>query len=122
MTMSSHNEKTHLPPPLDLFLWSKLPAVLMTVGAALCIVGLGINQQLFGFSWLLAFMFYLSLALGALFVLHAVRVYLVRDGERASRLAMRMFGFSILYLFLLFAEIVGERALALALPALSLSW
>jgi hypothetical protein len=68
MTMSSHNEKTHLPPPLDLFLWSKLPAVLMTVGAALCIVGLGINQQLFGFSWLLAFMFYLSLALGALFL------------------------------------------------------
>ena len=49
------------------------------------------------------------------------RVYLVRDGEQADRFAMRMFGFSILYLFLLFAEIVGERALALALPALSKS-
>ena len=49
-------------------LWSKLPAVLMTLGAALCIVGLGINQQVFGLSWLLAFMFYLSLALGALFL------------------------------------------------------
>ena len=66
--MSSHNEKTHLPPPLDLSLWSKLPAVLMTVGAVLCIVGLGINQQVFGLSWLLAFMFYLSVALGALFL------------------------------------------------------
>jgi protoheme IX farnesyltransferase len=64
----------------------------------------------------------LAFGLGALFLLCAVRVYLVRDGERADRLAMRMFGFSILYLFLLFAEIVGERVLALALPAVSLLW
>jgi protoheme IX farnesyltransferase len=63
----------------------------------------------------------LAFALGALFLFHAVRVYLVRDGEQANRFAMRMFGFSILYLSLLFAEIVGERALALALPALSKS-
>src|SRR5271169_169723 len=64
----SSNEKTHLPPPLDLSMWSKLPAVLMTVGGALCVAGAGINLQEFGFSWLLAFMFYLSLALGALFL------------------------------------------------------
>src|SRR5271167_1860075 len=65
--MSSHNEKTHLP-PLDLSLWSKLPAILMAVGGALCVAGAGINVQEFGFSWLLAFMFYLSIALGALFL------------------------------------------------------
>ena len=65
--MSSHNEKTHLP-PLDLSLWAKLPAVAMTVGGALCVAGAGINLQEFGFSWLVAFMFYLSLALGALFL------------------------------------------------------
>ena len=66
--MSSHNEKTHLPPPLDLSLWSKLPAVLMTVGGALCVAGAGISLPEFGFSWLLAFMFYLTLSLGALFL------------------------------------------------------
>src|SRR5450432_3015382 len=66
--MSSHNEKTHLPPPLDLSLWSKLPAVLMAVGGTLCVAGAGINLQIFGFSWLLSFMFFLSLALGALFL------------------------------------------------------
>src|SRR5271154_1523371 len=66
--MNSHNEKTHLPPPLDLFLWSKLPAVLMTVGGALFVAGAGIDFKFFGFSWLLAFMFYLSLTLGALFL------------------------------------------------------
>src|SRR5471032_2245600 len=66
--MSSRHEKTHLPPPLDLSLWSKLPAVLMTVGGALCVAGVGIDFKFFGFSLLLAFMFYLSLALGALFL------------------------------------------------------
>src|SRR5882672_2031817 len=73
--MSSQNENTHLPPPLDLSLWSKLPGVLMAVGGVLCVAGAGIGfagtgrgLQLFGLSWLLAFMFYLSLALGALFL------------------------------------------------------
>ena len=50
----------------------------------------------------------LAFGLGALFLFHAARVYVVRDGEQANRFAMRMFGFSILYLFLLFAEIVGR--------------
>ena len=45
-------------------------------------------------------------ALGALFILAAVRV--LRDyGERSAR---RMFGFSILYLFLLFALLIVDRA------------
>src|ERR1700710_1063641 len=73
--MSSHNDKTHLPPPLDLSMWSKLPAVLMAVGGTLVVAGAaigfcgnGIELQIFGFSWLLAFLFYLSIALGALFL------------------------------------------------------
>jgi len=44
--------------------------------------------------------------LSALFVLAAVRVWF-DDGERSAR---RMFGFSILYLFLLFAVLVADRA------------
>ncbi|ACK50208.1 protoheme IX farnesyltransferase [Methylocella silvestris BL2] len=55
----------------------------------------------------------LSFGLGGVMILHAVRVYLAREGDQANRVAMRMFGFSILYLFLLFAAIVAERILAL---------
>jgi hypothetical protein len=73
--MSSH-ETTHLPPPLDLSGWRKLPSFLMVVGGFLCIVGAALSCKHhdyrdwaeFGFSWLLAFMFYYSIALGALFL------------------------------------------------------
>jgi hypothetical protein len=73
MTMSSHNEKTHQP-PLDLSGWRALPTILMVVGGLLTLVGAAVSWQRnglheFGFSWLLAFMFYYSIALGALFLL-----------------------------------------------------
>jgi hypothetical protein len=66
------NETTHLPPPLDLSGWRKAPAVLMVVGGILSVIGLLVSFKHdggteFGFSWLLAFMFYLTIALGALF-------------------------------------------------------
>ena len=50
--------------------------------------------------------FALALALSALFTLAAIRVWR-DDGERAAR---QMFAFSILYLFLLFAGLVVDRA------------
>jgi hypothetical protein len=69
--MSSHHETTHLPPPLDLSGWRKLPVVLMVVGGILSVIGLVKNPAEFGCSWLLAFMFFLTLALGALFLVMA---------------------------------------------------
>lgn len=57
-----------------------------------------------------------ALALGALFVLCALRVY--REGDDApderarDKAAKQMFGFSILYLFLLFALMIVDRAAA----------
>jgi hypothetical protein len=65
--MSSHN-KTELPPPLDLSSWRMLPAVLMGVGGILAVIGAVKNPSEFGYSWLMAFMFFLSIALGALFL------------------------------------------------------
>ena len=62
------NDTTHLPPPLDLSGWRKLPCVLMILGGVLSGLGAIINPTEFGFSWLLAFMFYYSIALGALFL------------------------------------------------------
>jgi heme o synthase len=54
-----------------------------------------------------------ALALCAVFTLCAVRV--MRDpGERAAK---QMFGFSLLYLFLLFALLVADRALGLAVAS-----
>jgi hypothetical protein len=66
--MNLRRDTTDSPPPLDLSGWRKLPAVLMAVGGALCLIGLLKSPQEFGYSWLLAFMFYLTLALGALFL------------------------------------------------------
>jgi len=51
--------------------------------------------------------------------LFAVRVYYNRTGPKADRCAMQLFGFSILYLFLLFAGIAGERVLAIVISSLA---
>jgi len=62
------NDRTHLPPPLDLSGWRRLPAVLMVAGGLLSGIGAWRLPTEFGYSWLLAFMFYYSIALGALFL------------------------------------------------------
>lgn len=67
------DETTDLPPPLDLSGWRKAPTIFMVIGGILSIVGLfaspkGQFGQDFGYSWLMAFMFFLTLALGALFM------------------------------------------------------
>ncbi len=66
--MSSPNDTNSLPPPLDLSQWRKAPAALMIAGAVLSLLGAWRNPAEFGLSWLLAFMFFLSIALGALFL------------------------------------------------------
>ncbi|HZT21686.1 MAG TPA: hypothetical protein VFB55_02130 [Verrucomicrobiae bacterium] len=66
--MNSPHETMPLPPPLDLSRWRKLPALLMAVGGVLSLIGLIASPEEFGYSWLTAFMFYLTLALGALFL------------------------------------------------------
>jgi protoheme IX farnesyltransferase len=60
----------------------------------------------------------LSIALGAIFIALALRVYRVREGATANKTAMRLFGFSILYLFLLFAELLTERVVTLIMGML----
>jgi len=55
-----------------------------------------------------------SVLSGAYLVWLALEVYLRREGDAARRASMKLFFFSISYLFLLFLIIVGERALHLA--------
>jgi protoheme IX farnesyltransferase len=57
----------------------------------------------------------LAIALGVALIVFALRVYTHSTGESADRCAKSLFGFSILYLFLLFAEIVVERCWSLGL-------
>ena len=54
-----------------------------------------------------------AMALGAVFLALALNVYRVREGREADRAARRLFGFSILYLFGLFAALLAERSFAL---------
>jgi heme o synthase len=75
------------------------------------LVALGVLPFVFGFASLV----YLALAvvLGSLFLVFAWRVFWVRSGADGDRHARRLFGFSILYLFLLFADLVSERIIDL---------
>jgi hypothetical protein len=57
-----------LPAPLDLSRWRKVPGLLMGVGAVIALIGLFVSPKEFAFSWLLAFMFFLSIGLGGLFL------------------------------------------------------
>lgn len=53
---------------LDLSRWRNVPTILIGVGAVLAALGAFTNYKQFAYSWLLAFMFFLSLTLGALFL------------------------------------------------------
>ncbi|MBI3192343.1 MAG: hypothetical protein HYZ36_06730 [Pedosphaera parvula] len=65
--MSSHANTDHAS-PLDLSRWRGLPKQLMIGGGVLALLGALVNLQEFAFAWLLAFMFFLSLGLGGLFL------------------------------------------------------
>ncbi len=52
--------------------------------------------------------------LGALFLFYAVQVYRLRQGQAADHACKKLFGFSVLWLFLIFAAILAERALGVA--------
>ncbi len=60
-------------------------------------------------------LFYTSAAcgLGVMFIYHAVRVYRIREGDAAEIACKKLFGFSTLWLFLIFALILIERAAGL---------
>ena len=78
----------------------------------LALVPLGLAPYLLGFAS--AFYGAAAVVLGAAFIWFSWRVYALRHGAAASKAAWRLFGFSIAYLFLLFAIIVIERLLSIA--------
>ena len=68
---------------------------------------LGMAPVFFGFGGLAYAIIALIGGLGMLAL--AIQVYRLREGEPAMRVAQQLFGFSILYLFLLFATLLAEH-------------
>src|SRR5438132_9971310 len=54
--------------PLDLSRWRNVPLILIAAGALVALIGALVNPTQFGYCWLVAFMFFLSLGLGALWL------------------------------------------------------
>jgi len=52
----------------DLAWWRRVPNGLIVIGGLLALAGALLDLKQFGYAWLLAFMFFLSLSLGALFL------------------------------------------------------
>src|ERR1041384_94696 len=67
--MSEHRELP-TPPTLDLSRWRAVPKWLMILGGIGVVIGWAVPSlhKQFAYSWLLAFMFFLSLCLGAFFM------------------------------------------------------
>jgi len=72
--MSAQTKRAKLP-PLDLSKWRNVPIFLIVIGFALALIGFFINRQQFVHSWLLAFMFCLSICLGSLFLVLAHHLF-----------------------------------------------
>jgi hypothetical protein len=65
-------------PPLDLSKWRSVPTILMVVGAVAAVIGWVVDHKThnqFATAWLLAFMFCLSICLGALFLVLAHHLF-----------------------------------------------
>src|SRR6476646_4337578 len=66
--MSAETKTSAARPPLDLSKWRSVPMKLSVGGGILAVIGLLVKPQEFAYSWLWAFMFYLSICLGGLFL------------------------------------------------------
>jgi heme o synthase len=76
---------------------------------SLILAPLGIVPYIMGFGGLTYGV--VSLGMGALFLVLAFRVYRVRTGAGAPKAARELFAYSILYLFVLYATLLGEAVM-----------
>src|SRR4051812_7870791 len=66
--MSAETKTVRARAPLDLSKWRKVPMILMVGGGILALIGFIARPEEFAYSWLLSFMFFLSICLGGLFL------------------------------------------------------
>src|ERR1051326_8791519 len=60
---------------LDISQWRNVPIILMAIGAVISLIGAAFFTRQFAYAWLLAFMFFLSLCLGSLFLILAHHLF-----------------------------------------------
>jgi hypothetical protein len=111
--MSEHRELP-APPPLDLSRWRSLPLWLVVVGGLGALIGAVVPslRPQFAYSWLLAFMFYLSLGLGGWFLVLLHHLF-----DASWSVAIRRFEEHIAYLLpVMVALFIPIAILAPTLP------
>jgi hypothetical protein len=116
---------------LDLSRWRNVPVILLLAGGVLSLAGFFIDRRQFAFSWLLSFMFFLSLGLGALFLVLVHHLFDASWSVPIRRFCEHIAGLLFPWLALLFIPIAllaprlyqwmnenphADRALAAKLP------
>ena len=81
---------------------------------SLVLVPVAISPVVIGFAGLLYG--FVSVVAGGMFLFLAARVFRTREGQGADKAARKLFGFSIFYLFILFATLLVEHGLGLLWP------
>lgn len=71
----SSKTNTKAAPPLDLTKWRVVPTVLMVLGGLGALIGAYVDLKQFAFGWLLAYMLFLGLVLGSLFLVMAHHLF-----------------------------------------------
>src|SRR5262252_2660386 len=107
--MSSESKTAHQ--PLDLSKWRNLPAKLMGAGAVFIVIGVFVSwghiREEFAFSWLLGFMFFLSLCGGALFLVMAHHLFDAGWSVPIRRFCEHIASLFFPWLFILFLPIAA---------------
>ena len=91
--------------PLDLSKWRNVPLILLVAGGILSLLGWIVAPKEFAFSWLWAFMFYLSLCLGALFLVLAHHLFDAGWSVPIRRFCEHISGLLFPWMFLAFIPI-----------------
>ena len=97
--------------PLDLSKWKNVPFILMGVGGVLALIGLLFEptRKALCYSWLTAFMFYLSLGLGALFLVIAHHLFDAGWSVPIRRFCEHIANLMVPWMLILFVPIYFAR-------------
>lgn len=93
------------PQSLDLSRWRNVPKFLMLGGGVLSLIGLAVNVNEFASAWLVAFMFFLSLCMGALFLVMAHHLFDAAWSVPIRRICENLSNLAVPWLLILFIPI-----------------
>ncbi len=99
--MSAHTNPETLA-PLDLAKWRNVPNWLVAGGGLLVLIGAFVDRKQLGFSWLLAYMFFLSFGLGGLFLVLAHHLFDASWSVPIRRLCEHLAGLLFPWMAILF--------------------